>query len=62
PVPAGRGARFIRIVKFGIVRYLFPKRAQQVQVIRVGGEMENRDSEKKKNPPKRVKCGCVEDA
>ncbi|EPO3246474.1 hypothetical protein ACX9H0_005063 [Escherichia coli] len=63
PVPAGRGGRVIRIVKFGIVRHLFSLLAQQVPVVQADGWMiVNQNDQKKQNPPKRVKCGCVEDA
>jgi hypothetical protein len=59
PVPAGR---VIRIVKFGIVRHLFSLLAQQVPVVQADGWIVNQNDQKKQNPPKRVKCGCVEDA
>ncbi|GAB5140303.1 hypothetical protein ECPV144_44700 [Escherichia coli] len=62
PVPAGRGGRVIRIVKFGIVRHLFSLLAQQVPVVQADGWIVNQNDQKKQNPPKRVKCGCVEDA
>ncbi|EEQ9815530.1 hypothetical protein O7R26_005105, partial [Escherichia coli] len=52
----------IRIVKFGIVRHLFSLLAQQVPVVQADGWIVNQNDQKKQNPPKRVKCGCVEDA
>ncbi len=39
PVPAGRGGRVIRIVKFGIVRHLFSLLAQQVPVVQAGSRI-----------------------
>ena len=62
PVPAGRGGRVIRIVKFGIVRHLFSLLAQQVSGVQADVRIVNQNARKKQNPPKRVKCGCVEDA
>ncbi|OVB44016.1 hypothetical protein, partial [Escherichia coli] len=62
PVPAGGGGRFIGIENFGFGRHLFPLRAQRVPFVQAAGWIENQNDEKKKNPPKRVKCGCVEDA
>ncbi|WP_044062566.1 hypothetical protein [Escherichia coli] len=52
----------IRIVKFGFVRHLFSLLAQQVPVVQAGVRIVNQNARKKQNPPKRVKCGCVEDA
>ncbi|WP_375294239.1 hypothetical protein [Escherichia coli] len=62
PVPAGRVSRVIRIVKSGIVRHWFSLLAQQVPVVQAGVRIVNQNVMKKQNPPKRVKCGCVEDA
>ncbi|AKM35102.1 unknown protein encoded within prophage CP-933U [Escherichia coli PCN061] len=36
--------------------------AQQVPVVQAGVRIVNQNVRKKQNPPKRVKCGCVEDA
>ncbi|KLG86568.1 hypothetical protein WR05_25100, partial [Escherichia coli] len=36
--------------------------AQQVPVVQAGVRIVNQNARKKQNPPKRVKCGCVEDA
>ncbi|AOM46873.1 Mobile element protein [Escherichia coli] len=36
--------------------------AQQVPVVQADGWIVNQNDQKKQNPPKRVKCGCVEDA
>ncbi|EFO2069377.1 hypothetical protein DP893_09885 [Escherichia coli O8] len=52
----------IRIVKFGFVRHLFSLLAQQVSGVQADVRIVNQDAQKKQNPPKRVKCGCVEDA
>ncbi|MHC6356953.1 hypothetical protein ACYTVR_00895 [Escherichia coli] len=52
----------IRIVKFGFVRHLFSPLAQQVSVVQADVRIVNQNARKKQNPPKRVKCGCVEDA
>lgn len=50
PVPAGRGGRVIRIVKFGIVRHLFSLLAQQVPVVQAGVWIVNQNARKKQNP------------
>ena len=60
PVPAGKVG--IRIVKFGFVRHLFSLLAQQVSGVQADVRIVNQNARKKQNPPKRVKCGCVEDA
>lgn len=60
PVPAGKVG--IRIVMFGIVRHRFSLLAQQVSGVQADVRIINQDAQKKQNPPKRVKCGCVEDA
>ncbi|WP_354022660.1 hypothetical protein [Escherichia coli] len=60
PAPAGKVG--IRIVIFGIVRHRFSLLAQQVPVVQADGWIVNQNDQKKQNPPKRVKCGCVEDA
>ena len=60
PVPAGKVG--IRIVMFGIVRHWFSLLAQQVSGVQADVRIINQDAQKKQNPPKRVKCGCVEDA
>ncbi|HGE5487860.1 TPA: hypothetical protein ACGF72_004795, partial [Escherichia coli] len=52
----------IRIVKFGFVRHLFSLLAQQVSGVQADVRIVNQNARKKQNPPKRVKCGCVEDA
>ncbi|HAJ2503723.1 TPA: hypothetical protein HMQ02_25785 [Escherichia coli] len=52
----------IRIVKFGFVRHLFSLLAQQVSGVQADVRIVNQNAWKKQNPPKRVKCGCVEDA
>ncbi|MEJ3226054.1 hypothetical protein WDK77_25425 [Escherichia coli] len=52
----------IRIVKFGFVRHLFSLLAQQVSCVQADVRIVNQNARKKQNPPKRVKCGCVEDA
>ncbi|HFX7249753.1 TPA: hypothetical protein ACIFTV_004777 [Escherichia coli] len=52
----------IRIVKFGFVRHLFSLLAQQVSGVQADVRIVNQNASKKQNPPKRVKCGCVEDA
>ncbi|HHW3993141.1 TPA: hypothetical protein ACTVAA_004197 [Escherichia coli] len=52
----------IRIVKFGFVRHLFYLLAQQVSGVQADVRIVNQNARKKQNPPKRVKCGCVEDA
>ncbi|EES8066133.1 hypothetical protein ACX9XP_001483 [Escherichia coli] len=52
----------IRFVKFGFVRHLLSLLAQQVPVVQAGMWIVNQDAQKKQNPPKRVKCGCIEDA
>ena len=62
PVPAGKDGRIIRIVMFGIVRHRFSLLAQQVPVVQAGVRIVNQNARKKQNPPKRVTCGCVEDA
>ncbi|EYD89452.1 hypothetical protein AB80_5176 [Escherichia coli 6-319-05_S1_C3] len=36
--------------------------AQQVPVVQAGVRIVNQNARKKQTPPKRVKCGCVEDA
>ena len=59
-VSAGRVG--IRIVVFGIVRHRLSLLAQQVPVVQAGVRIVNQNFRKKQNPPKRVKCGCVEDA
>ncbi|EPB1973348.1 hypothetical protein ACRBUU_001014 [Escherichia coli] len=59
-MPAGTNG--IRIVKFGFVRHLFSLLAQQVSGVQADVRIVNQDAQKKQNPPKRVKCGCVEDA
>ncbi|EKY6635746.1 hypothetical protein QFL78_000191 [Escherichia coli] len=59
-MPAGKVG--IRIVMFGIVRHRFSLLAQQVSVVQAGMWIVNQDAQKKQNPPKRVKCGCIEDA
>ncbi|WP_368669387.1 hypothetical protein [Escherichia coli] len=52
----------IRIVQFGFVRHLFSLLAQQVSGVQADVRIVNQNARKKQNPPKRVKCGCVEDA
>ncbi|HHH9753902.1 TPA: hypothetical protein ACP4KH_004866 [Escherichia coli] len=52
----------IRIVKFGFVRHLFSLLAQQVSGVQADVRIVNQNARKKQNSPKRVKCGCVEDA
>ena len=52
----------IRIVKFGFVRHLFSLLAQQVSGVQADVRIVNQNARKKQHPPKRVKCGCVEDA
>ncbi|EOA4570843.1 hypothetical protein ACTZKR_09715 [Escherichia coli] len=52
----------IRIVKFGFVRHLFSLLAQQVSGVQADVRIVNQNARKKQNPPKRVTCGCVEDA
>lgn len=52
----------IRIVKFGFVHHLFSLLAQQVSGVQADVRIVNQNARKKQNPPKRVKCGCVEDA
>ena len=59
-MPAGKVG--IRIVKFGFVRHLFSLLAQQVSGVQADVRIVNQNARKKQNPPKRVKCGCVEDA
>ncbi|EFB7432762.1 TPA: hypothetical protein JLD28_001979 [Escherichia coli] len=59
-MPAGKVG--IRIVMFGIVRHRFSLLAQQVSGVQADVRIINQDAQKKQNPPKRVKCGCVEDA
>ena len=50
------------IVIFGFVRHLFSLLAQQVSGVQADVRIVNQNARKKQNPPKRVKCGCVEDA
>ncbi|EFH4262474.1 hypothetical protein F9506_26515 [Escherichia coli] len=59
-MPAGKVG--IRIVMFGIVRHRFSLLAQQVPGVQADVRIVNQNAGKKQNPPKRVKCGCVEDA
>ncbi|ROJ00091.1 hypothetical protein BFD18_26150 [Escherichia coli] len=49
-------------MKFGFVRHLFSLLAQQVSGVQADVRIVNQNARKKQNPPKRVKCGCVEDA
>ena len=62
PVPAGKDGEIIRIVWSGILRNRFSLLAQQVSVVQADEWIVNQNARKKQNPPKRVKCGCVEDA
>ena len=62
PAPAGKDGEIIRIVMFGIVRHWFSLLAQQVSGVQADVRIVNQNARKKQNPPKRVKCGCVEDA
>ena len=61
-VRVGKNGRIIMFVKFGIVRHRLSLLAQQVPVVQAGVRIVNQNARKKQNPPKRVKCGCVEDA
>ncbi|WP_434800998.1 hypothetical protein [Escherichia coli] len=45
-----------------MVRHRLSLLAQQVPVVQAGVRIVNQNARKKQNPPKRVKCGCVEDA
>ncbi|WP_353884941.1 hypothetical protein [Escherichia coli] len=45
-----------------MVRHRLSLLAQQVPVVQAGVRIVNQNARKKQTPPKRVKCGCVEDA
>ncbi|OVD63486.1 hypothetical protein UQ30_23885, partial [Escherichia coli] len=62
PLRAGKGGRVMRVVRFVIVGRLFWLLGLQLPVVRAVGLIGNQNDQKKQNPPKRVKCGGVEDA
>ncbi|WP_213058300.1 hypothetical protein, partial [Escherichia coli] len=59
---AGEGGSILGLGYFGVVHHRLCLLAQQVPVVQTGVGIVNQNARKKQNPPKRVKCGCVEDA
>ncbi|UIV02908.1 hypothetical protein H6S20_13070 [Escherichia coli] len=58
-MPAGRGGRVIRIVKFGIVRHLFSLLAQQVPVVQADGWIVNQNDQKKQTRRSGLSAGAL---